>query len=551
MHKQKRARGDVVRPPRGGMKRIAAVLCAAMALGSGARALADDIRPIVVVTSGDAAPWAAEIRQAVAAELHAEALAPGDARQKVARGTLTVSLSTSSEELIVRYQPTQGEEIVRRLRATGEHDRVVKTSALLAGNLVRNEAQEILDAQKPRPPAGPVDAAGNPIAPATGAASGSAASAGTPEGEKKPPEEEPPKPPVVVPPPEKTVTSMTLQPPPPRPCDEIQARAPKHPLVLSLFYPVGSNMGRPNVTTPFAQNFLYGRVGQIQGLDLGTVGAVKCDVHGAQIQVGVAYAGGNVHGVQIGGIVAWADETVTGVQIANGLAMAHRIEGTQIAGFNMAREVRGAQIGLGSYANDIVGPQIGMLNLAGNIEGPQIGILNIGGEVHGPQIGILNIGRHVRGPQIGVLNLSREASGSNIGISISKSGYIRPVVWASTSTFRNANVGLRFDMRWLYAQLSIGYVDGSGFNDWAFSSAFGLHVLVPDEPGFLFDLELGSQSMLNPPDQANDKQRGMFHAIAGWRVSKRLAFFGGMGIVYSQRDNDNFIGPDVMGGALF
>jgi len=57
--------------------------------------------------------------------------------------------------------------------------------------------------------------------------------------------------------------------------------------------------------------------------------------------------------------------------------------------------------------------------------------------------------------------------------------------------------------------------------------------------------------MLNPPDQANDKQRGIAHAIAGWRVDKRLAFFAGMGIVYSQRKSDNFIGPDIMGGALF
>jgi len=73
----------------------------------------------------------------------------------------------------------------------------------------------------------------------------------------------------------------------------------------------------------------------------------------------------------------------------------------------------------------------------------------------------------VQGTQIGLLNLSREASGANVGISISKSVTIRPVVWASSSTFRNANIGVRIDMRWLYAQTSIGYVDGSGFNDWA------------------------------------------------------------------------------------
>ena len=523
-------------------------LAVALALGAASRgAEADpDIRPIVVVSAGEAGPWVTELRQTIASELHADAVAPDDARAKEARGIVTISLSRSDDELLVRYQPAQGSEIVRRVRAPNGHAHVVRAATLLTGNLVRNEAQEILGelpSLHPSPPRSAKEGEeGAPTSPPPEATS--------PPSPPTPPASPSEPPASSRPSPSLSRSSLSLA--PQQPCDNLRASAPFHPVALSLVYPLATNIHHPDVRTPFALNLLYGRVGYVEGADIGVFGHVGCDVRGAQVQAGIALAGGDVRGAQIANVAAWAGETVMGVQAAIGLSRAVRVEGAQIGGVDIARESRGAQIGLASFSHDLQGAQLGLMTVSRTIDGGQFGLANVAGDVAGVQIGLVNIARHVKGFQLGIVNISEDVDGVAIGaLNLSKSGYIRPIVWGGTSTYLNGNVGVRFDLRWVYVQTSIGYVDGSDFNDAALSSAGGFHVLKPDEEGFLFDLEVGNQSRLGAKSEQDDKQRGLVHAIAGWRVAPRLAFFAGMGIVYSQRRNDPFIGPDLIGGAIF
>ncbi|WP_394829902.1 LA_2272 family surface repeat-containing protein [Pendulispora albinea] len=531
------------------LKRARAIgaLCAALGLGLGARVAkgADrDTRPIVVVVEGDASSWTNELRQAIARELRMHVIAPDDPKAPSSRGTLLVSLSTANAEVLVRYTPAQGSEIARSIHAPENHARAVRATTLLVGNLVRNEAQEILDAAR------------KPSRPRADTASGSASSA-TPIPETADPDNGGPNAPTsnprepapgdVGPEPSDTPadasgrvipTLPVLQPMAliERPCVKRQASAPYFPVVGALVHPLATNFRAPHIKTNFALNLVYGRAGRVQGLDLGVAGNVGCDVDGVQGQFVVARAGGRVRGLQVSGVVSWTDETLTGIQGSLAFNRARRVEGAQVASLNVAREVSGGQFAFVNVARDVVGGQFGFINYAGDVEGVQIGLVNVA--------------RRVRGLQLGLVNVSENADVAVGFISLTKSSYIRPVVWLGSSTYRSLNVGIRFDTRWMYQQLAFGYVDGSNFNDASTIQTWGFHALKPDDNGFLFDLEIGTLQRFAAPEE-EDKLRAFGHIVGGWRVSKRAAFFGGMGIVFAQKPNDSLVAPDVIAGAIF
>ncbi|WP_394823656.1 hypothetical protein [Pendulispora albinea] len=548
---------------------MALVLGFAASTVAGAEA---DTRPVVVIAEGDASAWATELRQAIGRELRTQAIAPEDPRAKTSRGTLLVSLSTADEEVLVRYKPVQGSEIARRVRAPADHARAVRATTLLAGNLVRNEAQEILDAaRKPQGPAtgaasgsvpgatpnptaedeaakaadaGAGDAGakpgeGDPHAPAPGdphaAKPGDPAGQGGPAGQGaagKPGDAPGANPPTSLTPPPLATKLTPIE----RPCVKRHAGEPFMPIIGSLVHPVATNFNRPHARTAFALSLIYGRAGQIKGADIGVASNVDCDVEGAQMQLAVSRVGGEVRGFQLSGLASIADETVKGVQASLVFDRANRVEGLQIGGVNVAKEVDGAQMGVVNIARNADGPQLGLSNAAENVP---------------VQIGIVNVGRKVAYAQIGLVNVASDADVQVGFFSFSKTSYIRPVAWIGSSTYRSINAGVRFDTRWVYAQLYFGYVDGSKVNDFVTGGALGFHVLKPDQEGFLLDLENGTQQRFGEKTEENDNLRQMAHIVAGWRVSKRLAFFAGMGIVFAQRKSDSFVGPDVLAGTIF
>jgi hypothetical protein len=118
--------------------------------GSGAAA---QERPIVVVVEGDGAAVPAEaLREAVGRELGAPALAPADPQAAAARGTLTVQLvdaapapgAAGERRLVVVYRDAGGREVWRSIAVPGDPVGAIATIALLAGNLARDEAGELL-----------------------------------------------------------------------------------------------------------------------------------------------------------------------------------------------------------------------------------------------------------------------------------------------------------------------------------------------------------------------------------------------------------------------
>lgn len=83
------------------------------------------------------------VREAVAEELGAPALRAADPRAQGARGTLTVSLD-AERRLVVAYRDAAGREVWRTIAVPDDPVAAVATVALLAGNLARDEAGELL-----------------------------------------------------------------------------------------------------------------------------------------------------------------------------------------------------------------------------------------------------------------------------------------------------------------------------------------------------------------------------------------------------------------------
>ena len=197
---------------------------------------------------------------------------------------------------------------------------------------------------------------------------------------------------------------------------------PTHVAVASLFYPLATNFGVPNVHTYFAFNLLYGRIGSLDGLALGMLQFASDGVQGAQ----VAFLGNASGG------------PAKGVQAALGVNSASVLEGLQLGGINhVATTASGAQIGFLNYAGD-------------SVTGAQAAFgVNIAGDVQGGQVGFVNVARKVGGLQIGLINVAEEIDGVPIGvISVTKDGGVHPMVWYSNVTPFNA--GLKFATKHTY-----------------------------------------------------------------------------------------------------
>lgn len=277
--------------------------------------------------------------------------------------SLTVT-GDGSSVIRVAFQDASGHRVERVLTRPSNEAIAIEMVALLAGNLVRNEASDLILRLR---------------------AAREARLATEP-------------PPVLVP--------LSKQAPPVR-LEGACARAKKSlyrvPAGADLFPFVGSSSsteGR-NATRAVSFGFFGALGGGVHGVALSGLLDVESDfVCGAQIAGAVNVVGGPASGTQIAGIVNIAQAMnggalAGGVNIvrghANGATVAGAanvsggdVHGVQVAGgVNVAREVDGAQIGAVNVAKRVRGVQLGMINVARDADVP-IGLLNIvtRGETH-------------------------------------------------------------------------------------------------------------------------------------------------------------------------
>jgi hypothetical protein len=509
---------------------LTAVLASAppgFALGADASAASGSTHPALAganqPSSIPAAPWSLSlevsglavdegaVRSAVAREL---------ARAGVAAGTDPVQVAVSVAEggnLQVRYRSPAGAELSRSVAAPARADEVPEASALLVGNLARDEAGALL-AQ-------------------LGEQSQAAAS---------PPD---------------TTSGVVPARAPARPADTAREAPPSLPLDsmnLSLAYPLTLRGRTEHRHFALELGMFYSRSGAVSGLSLTALGISRVDgpAYGAQIG-GIGYwHGGPGAGVRLGtlfgasagafdGLSATAFATVhrgklTGAELAAFTSIATGpLTGVQASGFfDYAGSVTGVQAA--GFASVSQGPiegvqAAGFANFARGVRGVQLSVLNIGGSVDGAQVGIVNIADDVRGTQIGVVNVAHSVKGQSIGfVPYNRQGGLKIATWYdSTQPF---NMGVRFHAGALYMMPTFAFDPGSAalLNDpsrfrYAIGTSIGLR--VPIDRAFI-DLD-ANESQRSSGWQYSLSESAIdlrYRLLGGYRIMPGFALFAGGGL---------------------
>jgi hypothetical protein len=355
----------------------------AWSLTSSAARAADPAAPIAVVLHSESPELTQDLlERALTEELGIAAVPANSPESTAARGVLTVTYRPRTRELVVSYSEAARGTVTRVVPAPERVPEVSGLAALVAANLIRDQTAELLDAETSAPVAA-IAAVPTPLAP-------------TP-----------------------LPVSKTEVPP-------SEAPVPVHWRGnAAFFYPLATNANVPELETNFDFNLLYGHIGALNGLGLGTVSTVSGNAQGLQVSAITNLVGGQVHAGQFSAI------------------------------FNRGRSVEGVQVALMNRSDEAMqGLQLGALNLAGSLsKGLQLSALNVASNFEGVQIGLINVGKRVRGVQLGLINVSDDVDGVPIGlVSVSKSGGVHPVIWSSNTTY--GNLGVKFGTRYTYTMLS-------------------------------------------------------------------------------------------------
>ena len=334
---------------------------------------------------------------------------------------------------------------------------------------------------------------------------------------------------------------------------------PVHPANLSLFYPIGTNQD-PTILTYFRLNLMYGRVGYIKGVDIGTIvnrtdqdmkgiqltgvySQTGHDFRGGMLTGGINYVGGSGRGIQVAGLVNFNRSWFRGVQYATFFNFVQEeVIGVQLASlFNLsngdARYVqfasfanmtggnfKGLQIAGGvNYVNErLYGFQVAATNFAVEFEGAQIGALNFAGEGHGAMIGIINYSREFDGVPVGAINWDKTNGNAD---------------WSIYGTnFALINTGLRTTVhRWVAtAAVGVNDIDQERDDTLFLSWHYGYMFPLGDAERWWITPELGYVHVMpqsNEPGELNNLHFMLQALVTGeLRVSGVARVFVGAGV---------------------
>jgi hypothetical protein len=375
-----------------------------------------------------------------------------------------LEVSVAERKASVTFRPTSGAPRTRVVELGSDRKQWPLVITLLAGNLVRDEAADLL-AQLPM---GPAPAPASPAPAPASPAPAPAASAPAPAAPALPP------PPLAPPPLIADEAPDTDDVPPlaaePMTAMPVHAVLPPRPERDRMVLGVGLV---PGLSTDWTH---VGRVHHVLSVDLiagvsggsslltmsGIADIERGDVWGVQL-AGVAAVARRVSGVQVAGIAAAAGD-LTGVQIAGTAAVADRVEGLQVGGTaTFARRRADSQLagiaavsggaasvqvgGIAAFANGSSNLQLGgIASVAGGDANLQVGgiatvakrrsniqvggvttvarsanvqiagVVNVAHTVRGLQLAPINVARDVEGVQVGIINVGGSADGFSFGL---------------------------------------------------------------------------------------------------------------------------------------
>ncbi len=451
---------------------------------------------IHLVVRGDDLP-PEQLRDAIAKELGRSVVLADEPVQGA--NTVTVTYREAESELAVTWDGARRGTVSRVVAARPKRSDVIVDAALLAGNLVRDEADELTKKNEP-PPLPPPDLA--PLPPPTTSPSAPAASDRTPT------------------PPDPDYRAFNF----------------------SFFYPMATNFGRPQMRTRFDFNILHARIGQLDGVQIGGLNVIERQK---------GRATGNMTGLQL----AWLANITTGDTNGVQIAPVGNISTNEVNGWQVGM--------VGNYAGaDMNGFQSGLLvNVSsGTVRGVQLSAINIGGDVKGMQIGVVNVAKKVEGGMVGVVNVADDVDGVPFGVaSVTKSGGVHPTAWASTTTF--GNLGVRLATKHTYT-MPMAHFHHAYDKDF-FGAGFAVGGRIPLDDARYIDTDLGFSWLYAPSRTVLPNDPDTYHqhllqpklrALVGWRFANHFGLFAGAGVLTQiriERDMELVtirVGPDFFFG---
>lgn len=388
---------------------------------------------LVRVESADEALTAEAIYRAIQAELQVPVAAAGPDES----GAVLSVVVDRHGVARVRYDSDDGHSIERSVDLPRDAQRRLETIALLAGNLARDEAAELIALLRENAPAAP--AADEPPPPIARSEDRPANAPARPTRKTK------------LAPPTKSDGERGTSPKP---------TLKQAPINLSLFYPVALYPDSERLRLSVELGLFYSRVGGIAGFGGNAIALfTESDSSGALFSGVLNYSTGGLDGAEGAGVVNVRRGGVRGAQGAGVVNVAERVTGAQLSGVvNVARgPVKGVQLS-------------GVVNVANEeTVGAQLGLVNVGGRVKGAQLGLVNVAERVDGMPIGLVNAV--GNGKN-----------QMVAWYA-SDHTPFNVALKYLHGYVYTMLAFGY-DREGGQD-LFAPGAGGGLRFPFAPVFV------------------------------------------------------------------
>lgn len=445
--------------------------------------------------------------------------------------------------LTVTIHAGTGHALSRSVATPARMDEVPEVTALLVGNLARDEASGLLARLR-----SPAEAPSEP-------------SPSRPSPAKQPPAKRPAAEPASAP-------STPTDRPPLLPLDGVN---------VSLAYPLTLRERTDERRFALELGLFYSRIGALSGaaIELWGVAHVLGPVQGVMLG-GLGYwhggpaeglrvatlfgvGGKGLEGASVAGITTVERGDVSGVQLSTLVNVAEGdVDGLQATGLmNVARSLDGVQLGaLANWARgDVEGVQLSYgANIARRLNGVQLGLVNVGGDVDGAQIGLVNVARDVAGLQLGLVNVAREVDGVSLAyVPYSERGRTQGVVWAATSM--PINLGVRFHTGPLYVMPTFSYDPRSGatiidpiHGDYAPGLAFGHRFGI--DRGFL-DADVHYSNRSTGRDYGETVIDLRYRLLAGLQVTRAFGLFAGGGLRHhfrTQGSGDQFVKPELSVG---
>lgn len=266
------------------------------------------------------------------------------------------------------------------------------------------------------------------------------------------------------------------------------------------FFPALSMAGKARPTiVGFGVAVLWSQVARVHGMSMATgADIVREEVRGVQWSGGASVVRGRLSGAQLTAGMNWVSEDARGAQLA-GLA-------------NAADRAAGLQATFGG-------------NYAGAMRGAQIGIVNVARRsASGAQLGVLNVGGNVRGAQLGLFNFARRSDASVGLLSITREGGVHADVWTSdTAAF---NVGVRFDAKYTYSFLAMGFHPAGRGAGWQLGGGLGGHIPLRGPAALEIDIAAYA-AFVDPAFRTALAHLATARLMLAWRLRPRVTLFGG------------------------